>query len=144
MEFHMSFREKLLWTTIIAGLLPYIGYFGFAGWQMIGGKGVAALSMLGLIQAMLIGMIIMIIAVVIMTIVNRDEGDMRPDEREKIIERRGITFSYHLLCTGVLITIGGAWWGWPAIVVIHILAFMFIVAELSRLAIELHGLRRGY
>jgi len=69
---------------------------------------------------------------------------MVPDEREHRIESRGFTISYHMLCTGVLLTIGAAWLGWSAVVIVHILAFAFIAAEMSRLVVELHGLRRGY
>ncbi|WP_353208766.1 hypothetical protein [Sphingorhabdus sp.] len=41
-------------------------------------------------------------------------------------------------------TIGAAWLGWSAVVIVHIVAFAFIIAELTRVVVELHGLRRGY
>ena len=86
----------------------------------------------------------MIIAVVAVAVWNRREGSMMPDEREHRIESRGFTISYHMLCTGVMLTIGGAWIGWNAIIVIHVLAFAFILAEMTRMVVEIHGLRRGY
>lgn len=86
----------------------------------------------------------MLIAVVVVSLLNRREGTMVPDEREHRIESRGIFISYHLLCTGVLMTIGAAWLGWSAVVIVHIVAFAFIIAELTRVVVELHGLRRGY
>jgi hypothetical protein len=67
-----------------------------------------------------------------------------PDERERAIERRGIVFSHHLLCTGILGVIAATWFGMGLLAVIHTLAFVSIVAEFSRLAIEIYGLRRGY
>ncbi len=69
---------------------------------------------------------------------------MMPDEREHRIESRGIAISYHLLCTGVILTIGAAWLGWNAIFVVHFIAFVFILAEITRIVVEIHGLRRGY
>ena len=86
----------------------------------------------------------MLIAAVAVSLLNRREGTMVPDEREHRIESRGITISYHLLCRGVLLTIGAAWLGWSTVVIVHILAFAFIAAEMTRLVVELHGLRRGY
>ena len=140
----MSFREKILWATLLGGIAPYIWYFGSAGWAMASGSGVAALSMGGLVAAILIGLVVMVIAVSIVAIANRNEGDMNPDEREHRIESRGFTISYHMLCTGVILTIGAAWLDWSALVVVHLLAFAFIFAEMTRVIVEIHGLRRGY
>ncbi|MFN5127517.1 MAG: hypothetical protein ACK519_11320 [Sphingomonadaceae bacterium] len=86
----------------------------------------------------------MLVAVVAVSLLNRREGTMVPDEREYRIESRGITISYHMLCTGVIFTIGAAWLGWSVVIIVHIVAFAFIMAEMSRLVVELHGLRRGY
>ena len=140
----MSFREKLLWTTLIAGIAPYLWYFGSAGLAIASGTGADSLSVGGLVTALIVGLIIMIIAVVIVAITNRREGTMVPDEREHRIESRGFTISYHMLCTGVLLTIGAAWLGWSGVIIVHIIAFAFILAELTRLVVEIHGLRRGY
>ncbi len=140
----MSFREKILWTTLIAGIAPYLWYFGSAGLALTSGAGADALSVGGLVTAIIVGLIIMIIAVVIVAIANRREGTMIPDEREHRIESRGFTISYHMLCTGVILTIGAAWLGWSGVIVVHIIAFAFILAELTRLAVEIRGLRRGY
>jgi hypothetical protein len=140
----MSFREKILWTTLIAGIAPYLWYFGSVALAMAFGSGVSALSIGGLVSAIIIGLIIMIVVVTIVAIANRGEGDMRPDEREHRIESRGFMISYHMLCTGVILTIGAAWLGWSAIIVIHLLAFIFIMAEMTRVMVEIHGLRRGF
>lgn len=145
MEFGiMSFREKILWTTLLAGAAPYLWYFGSAGLALALGADADALSIGGLVSALILGLAVMIIAVVAVAVWNRREGSMMPDEREHRIESRGFTISYHMLCTGVLLTIGGAWFGWSAIIVIHVLAFAFILAEMTRVVIEIHGLRRGY
>lgn len=140
----MSFREKVLWTTLIAGIAPYFWYFGSVGLALASGAGADSLSVGGLVTAIIVGLIIMIIAVVIVAITNRREGTMIPDEREHRIESRGFTISYHMLCTGVILTIGAAWLGWSGVIVVHIIAFAFILAELTRLVVEIHGLRRGF
>ncbi len=140
----MSFREKILWTTLIAGIGPYLWYFGTVAAALLSGEGEASLSLSRLVTAMLLGLVVMIIAVVTVAIRNKNEGTMIPDERERVAEARGFTVSYHLLCTGVIITIGGAWWGWSHLVVLNLLAFAFIAAELTRVAIEIVGLRRGW
>lgn len=140
----MSFREKFLWTALIAGIAPYLWYFGSVGLALASGAGADSLSVGGLVTAIIVGLIIMIIAIVIVAITNRRAGTMVPDEREHRIESRGITISYHMLCTGVILTIGAAWLGWSGVIVVHIIAFAFILAELTRLVVEIHGLRRGY
>lgn len=140
----MSFREKILWTTLIAGIAPYLWYFGSVALALATGTGAASLSISGLVTAIIIGLVVMIIAVAAAAIINSGDGTMIPDEREHRIESRGITISYHLLCTGVILTIGAAWLGWNAIIVVHIIAFAFILAELTRIVVEIHGLRRGH
>ena len=140
----MSFREKILWATLLGGITPYLWYFGSVGLAFASGASPAPLSIGGLVSAILIGLIVMIIAVSVIAIVNRREGSMNPDERERRIESRGFMISYHMLCIGVILVIGGAWLGWTAIIVIHVLAFAFILAEMTRVIVEIHGLRRGY
>ena len=94
--------------------------------------------------AIIVGVVIMIIAVSVVAIVNRRDGTMMPDEREHQIESRGIVISYHMLCTGVILVIGGTWLGWSSLFVIHVLALAFILSEMTRIIVEIHGLRRGY
>jgi hypothetical protein len=141
----MSFREKILWTTLVAGIAPYAWYFGSVAAKLLDGAGAEALSMNALVSAMFLGLIIMLIAVVAVAVYSRNEGgSMIPDERELKIERRGFVTSYHMLCTGIIGIIAAAWFGWSHLIIIHILALVFILAELTRVAVEIHGLRRGY
>ena len=140
----MSFREKFLWTTLITGIPMYLWYFSTVWLSLAFGTGAASMSIGRLVAFMIGSLIIMIVAVVIVALLNRGEGTMNPDEREHRIESRGFTISYHMLCTGVIFTIGAAWLGWSAVIIVHIVAFVFIMAEMSRLVVELHGLRRGY
>jgi biotin transporter BioY len=119
-------------------------YFGTVWLSLAFGTEAASMSIGRLVTVLFWGLIILIIAVVAVSLLNRREGTMVPDEREHRIESRGITFSYHMLCTGVIMTIGAAWLGWSLVMIVHILAFVFIMAEMSRLVVELHGLRRGY
>jgi hypothetical protein len=140
----MSFREKILWATLLAGIAPYAWYFGSVGVALTSGAGVAALSMGRLVGAMIVGLVIMIIAVAAVAIYNRNEGTMIPDERERTIERRGFVISYHMLCTGILAVILASWLGWNHLIIIHILSLVFLAAELTRVVVEIHGLRRGY
>jgi hypothetical protein len=140
----MSFREKILWATLIPGSALYLWYFGSVGLSLVKGNGDASLSIGGLVNALIVGMIIMIVAVVVMAIANRGSGSMIPDEREHRIESRGISISYHMLCTGIVLTIGAAWMGWSMVIIIHMITFAFILAELTRLIVEIYGLRRGY
>ena len=140
----MSFREKMLCTALLSGIPPFLWYFSAVGLSLAVGTGVESMSIGRLVAVLIGGLIIMLIAVVVVSLLNRREGTMVPDEREHRIESRGIFISYHLLCTGVLMTIGAAWLGWSAVVIVHIVAFAFIIAELTRVVVELHGLRRGY
>lgn len=140
----MSFREKILWTTLIPGAALYLWYFGSAGLALATGNGDTSLSIGGLVNALIVGLIVMIVAVVVVAVANRGRGTMTPDEREHRIESRGISISYHMLCTGVILTIGAAWVGWSAVIIVHLITFAFILAELTRLTVEIYGLRRGY
>lgn len=140
----MSFREKIMWATLLGGMPPYAWYFGSIASAMASGSDDVALSMSGLISAIFIGMIIMIIVVTIVAIANRGQGGMRPDEREQSVESRGFRISYHMLCSGVILTIGATWVSWSAVSAIHLLAFVFILAEFTRVAVEIRGLRRGF
>lgn len=140
----MSFREKILWATLISGTAPYLWYFGSIGLALSAGNGAASLSIGGLVNALFVGLIVMIVAVVVVAVANRGRGSMIPDEREHRIESRGISISYHMLCTGVVLTIGAAWMGWSIVIIVHMITFTFILAELTRLIVEIYGLRRGY
>ena len=140
----MSFREKILWATLISGTAPYLWYFGSAGLALVKGTGAVSLTIAGLVNALIVGLIIMIVAVFVVAVANRGRGSMIPDEREHRIESRGISISYHMLCTGVILTIGAAWVGWSAVIIVHLITFTFILAELTRLTVEIYGLRRGY
>ena len=40
--------------------------------------------------------------------------------------------------------IGAAWMGWSTVSIVHMITFTFILAELTRLIVEIYGLRRGY
>jgi uncharacterized membrane protein len=140
----MSFREKILWTTLITGIPMYLWYFSTVWLSLAFGASAASMSIGRLVAVLIGGLIIMLVAVVAVSLLNRREGTMVPDEREYRIESRGITISYHMLCTGVIFTIGAAWLGWSVVIIVHIVAFAFIMAEMSRLVVELHGLRRGY
>ena len=140
----MSFREKILWTTLFAGIAPFLWYFSAVGLSLAVGTGIASMSINRLVAVIIGGLIIMIIAVVVVSLLNRWEGTMVPDEREHRIESRGISISYHMLCTGVVLTIGAAWAGWNIVIIVHMITFTFILAELTRLIVEIYGLRRGY
>lgn len=71
----MSFREKILWTTLLAGIAPYLWYFGSVGVAFASGNGSAALSIGGLVSAIIFGLIVMIIAVSVVAIVRRQHDD---------------------------------------------------------------------
>lgn len=140
----MSFREKIMWPTLLVGILPYLWYFGSVFLGLVGVPGGMTPSLGALLATVIWGTLVLVVIVAAIAIFNRNEGTMIPDERELSIERRGMAFSYHLLCTGVLAVIVAAWYGFSAIAVIHILALVFVIAEFARVAIEIHGLRRGY
>jgi hypothetical protein len=140
----MSFREKILWATLLSGIASYGWYFGTVAVTLASGSHAASLSISGLVTAILVGLVLMIVVVSAVAIWNRRSGSMMPDEREHQIEKRGFVISYHLLCAGVLLTLAGAWWGWTATILVHVLTFMFLLAELTRVVVEIYGLRRGY
>ncbi len=140
----MSFREKIMWPTLLVGILPYLWYFGSVFVGLVGGPGGMAPSLGTLLATVIWGTIVLAIVVSAIAIFNRNEGTMLPDERELSIERKGIAFSYHLLCTGILAVIVAAWYGISVTAVIHALALVFVIAEFARVAIEIRCLRRGY
>jgi hypothetical protein len=140
----MSFRERFLWTALLALIGPYLWYFGSVGISILGGASAESITISALVSALFVGLVIGVVAVIVLALLTRKEGTMRPDERERGIESRGFVISYHMLCTGVVLTIGAAWLGLSLAIVIHVLAFVFILAEMNRLVVEIHGLRRGY
>ncbi len=140
----MSFREKILWATLVAGIAPYLWYFGSIGLHLLGFERAIEPSLPTLIGTAIWGTVALIIIVAVVAIYHRNEGTMLPDERERTIERRGIVFSYHLLCSGVLTILVASWLGLGLLAVLHMLMLFFVLAEFSRVSIEILGLRKGF
>lgn len=140
----MSFQEKTRWAGLVANLLIWGWYFANALGAWRAGNLTGQNSFGGVILAV-IGSVIVQVAVIAVAAAGRpDEADVPLDERDRDIARKGAATAYSLLCFGVVMVIGAAYFTVDYLVAINLLMLVFIAVECIRYGIEIAAYRRGY
>jgi hypothetical protein len=133
----MTFREKSLWTTLVATVALYAYYF----WQVLRiGDGDPARVGALFVQIVIAMVAIQIVITAALAIHRRPE---KVDERDRRIAVVATRYAYYVLMTGVwcALTVGamslGTFW------VVHCGLLAVVLAEITRVAAQLVLYRRG-
>lgn len=66
------------------------------------------------------------------------------DEREKQIAYRSLSISLHILCIGIVLSIGALAMGWAPFWVFHIIVLFYALAVATELASKIYFFRKGF
>lgn len=139
----MTFHEKTRWLSLGADLLVWSWYFSQV-YQALATRTADESRFFWLMVGVIIATVVILVAGIIAIAIHRpSEADVALDERDRAITRKAGASAYTLLSLGLVLVIGGSFTGWDKFVTINALLLAFIVAELSRYAIEIIGYRRG-
>lgn len=140
----MTFREKILWITMLPTLGLWIWYFSsvVSAWRI--GAIDEGLFFGRMVFAVIVGVAVEVAAIIVIAILNPKEANANRDERERRLQYRGTAAAYFILSFGTVTIVGGSYFGWTKFAVVNAVLFAFLIAEIARGAVEIHGLRRGF
>ena len=136
----MTFKEKSTWVTLSSTIVIF-GYYFIKAYRMVflekAGHGEMAFLFVSVI-VLVIG--VEVAAHIILTIIHRPEST---DERDRLIDLKATRNAYYLLVAGVFVALAQFWLSTPPILVVHIVLFFFILAEILSDMTKLIYYRRG-
>ncbi|HEY8315148.1 MAG TPA: hypothetical protein VIG51_13385 [Candidatus Baltobacteraceae bacterium] len=99
----MPYREKTAWLSLLAMLAAFVPYFTIAAAGPQTGQ-MPDLHQLALFAAAVtLQVVILAAGHAYLRIASRDDDVVPPDERDREIERRAITWAYYVLISGMII-----------------------------------------
>lgn len=148
----MSTQEKNIYAAITSTVLVAVLYcmkmFEMHGEKLFSGAEAASLmgkSLLLLVVANVIAnMIARIVFSLIFSIATKTCEDPHLDERDKMIELKGMQVSYMVFAIGLMLSLGALALGWSALIVLNLIVLSLIVGEITSGITKLHQYRRGY
>ena len=150
----MSYQEKSVTVSLMSSLL-ILGYFLANIIQMVQGDGLVPTGVFRLAGIVIAAGIIVNIAANILTNIvlsivhairtgKEEEERFIEDERDKLIELKGVKFSYIVFSVGVLISMISFVIGQPPLVMFSLIIFFAIVAEIIGDIVQIALYRRGF
>jgi hypothetical protein len=134
---HMSFREKIAWTTLLA----MAGIYGLYFWSVVHpGAGFRFGGLLGTIVVLIVVQIVLAIAIAIVT---PKEATAPPDERDRLIDLRATRVAYAGLASGIALA---CFFGAVAPRLafdMNALLFILVAAEILRCTCQIVQYRRS-
>lgn len=139
----MSFQEKVRWIAFVTTLVIWGWYFtGVAVAIMAGEQEIGPLGG-RLLLAAVVSLVIQVGGIIAVAAANPKEATINPDERDLQIERRAITWAYHIMWVGLFGVVIGAYLGWNMLITLNAVMFVFLIAEIVRCSLEIAAYRRG-
>lgn len=142
----MSTPERAAWISLVITPLIWGGYF-WKIWPDLVDDGALERSTAGLFVATVV--VLVIVQIVLATVLAiagallRRRNDERPDERDQLIDLKGMRVAYYGL-TALLIAVSGLWiFNMSALVVANGILASMVVAEILRAASVVVAYRRG-
>jgi hypothetical protein len=150
----MSYQEKNITVSLVSYLL-IIGYYLVNFFQMLWEGSLVASKLFGLwaiviLVTIIVNIIGSILTNIVLTIFEsikaRKYEDPRfiADERDKLIELKGIRASYITFSVGVLISVLSFAFGQPPLMMVSLIVFFAIAAEIIGDISQIHLYRRGF
>ena len=150
----MSYQEKNITVSLVSYLL-IVGYY-LANWfQMYQEGGLVSNKLFGLWVIVILGTIIInivasILTNIVLTIVEAikaqkyEEPRFIADERDQLIELKGIRSSYITFSLGVLVSVLAFAFGQLPLVMVSMIVFFAILAEIIGDISQIYLYRRGF
>lgn len=138
----MSFREKTHWIAFVAIVLAFGWYFLNYPWNAA--RSAAGLwASGGMLIAVSVGIILaMSVATAVIALRNRQEIDLREDERDRTIHRHGTHLAYYPMVIGSWVCIGLIFAGIDSAILLNVILAMVVCAELVRIGSQIWLYRR--
>jgi amino acid transporter len=140
---NLSFQEKSTWVTLILTVLIF-GYYFAEAISIFQNESVDNSTIAGLfISAIIFAIIFYSISHIILAVINRKEAEQNEDERDKLIELKGVRLSYYVLVAGVFVTGSSLFMTSSPLILANIIFFFFILGEVIGYVSKLIFYRRG-
>ena len=150
----MSYQEKNITVSLVSYLL-IMGYYlanliqMFQEGELVSGK-LFSLSVLVILATIIVNIIASILTNIMLTILEAikaqkyEEPRFIADERDKLIELKGVRSSYITFSVGVLVSVLVFAFGQPPLVMVSLIIFFAIAAELIGDISQIYLYRRGF
>jgi hypothetical protein len=150
----MSYQEKNITVSLVSGLLIG-GYYLLSLFRMYQEGALVSAKVFGLCAIVIIASIIVniissiltnIVLSIIHAIKTRTEENERfiEDERDKLIELKGVKASYITFSIGVLLSMSAFAFGQPPLLMVSMIVLSAIVAEIIGDISQIYLYRRGF
>jgi hypothetical protein len=139
MKLSLSFHEKSLWVMLFSLIVAFGIYFALA---LSSAQSPNVMpNQIGLFALLLVLMVVAQIAGhVVIALVDRRS---QTDERDQLIELKGIRNASYVLATGVFLALCAALWIPGNFVFVHLLLGFWVLAQLVQYGSQLWQYRRG-
>jgi len=140
---NLSYKEKSIWASLISTIIVF-GYYFFFAIKVFNNPEIENMMLVGLfIGAVVFIMLIQIFSQIVIAIANRKEAEKGEDERDNLIELKTTRVSYFILVLGVWITAFSILVISSPIILVNLIMFFFILAEIVGYSLQLIYYRRG-
>ncbi len=150
----MSYQEKNITVSLVSYLL-IIGYYLVNLFQMFQEGGLVSTRLFSLwtlviLATIIVNIIASILTNIVLTIVEAikaqkyDEPRFIADERDQLIGLKGVRSSYITFLVGVLVSVLAFAFGQPPLVMVSMIIFFTIVAEIIGDISQIYLYRRGF
>ncbi len=140
---NLSYREKIIWISLISTTLIF-GYYFFSAFKVFNDPEVANETLIGLFIGLVIWIIIIqIILQILFAIANKKEALKGEDERDKLIELKSTRVSYYILVLGVWFSVFSILTISSTFILANLIMFFFILAEIVGYITQLVYYRKG-
>ena len=140
---NISFKEKSIWTSLIITIIVF-GYYFTRVFNLLNQTTADSANLIVLFIGVVIVMIILeIVSHIILAVIYKKEVNESSDEREKLIELKGIRISYWILIFGIFQAIVSLLMNKPPLMVANIILLFFVFAQIVGESIKLYYYRKG-
>ena len=150
----MSYQEKNITVSLVSYLM-IVGYYLANLFQMLQEGGLVStrlfsLSAIVILATIIVNIIASILTNIVLTIVEAikaktyENPRFIADERDKLIELKGIRSSYIAFSVGVLVSVLAFAFGQPPLVMVSLIIFFAIAAEIIGDISQIYLYRRGF
>ena len=150
----MSYQEKNITVSLVSYLL-IMGYYLVNLFQMLQERDLVSSRLFGLwalviLATIIVNIIASILTNIVLTIVEAikaqkyDEPRFIADERDQLIGLKGIRSSYITFSVGVLVSVLAFAFGQPPLVMVSLIIFFAIAAEIIGDISQIYLYRRGF
>jgi len=140
---NISFKEKSIWTSLITTIIVF-GYYFTRVFNLLNQTTTDSTNLIVLFIGVVIVMIILeIVSHITLAVIYKKEVNESSDERDKLIELKGIRISYWILIFGIFQAIVSLLMNKSPLMVANIILLFFVFAQIVGESIKLYYYRKG-